>query len=275
MLDFFATYPFLWNAFVASFLVSICAGIIGTIVVSSKSVFLTGGVAHGAFGGVGLALFFGINTTIGASIAAVLMALFVAFASLRYKNFLDSYVAALWSLGMAIGILCIDVSQGYGRDISSYLFGSILAVSTQDLYQITIFNIVLILFIVVFYNEILSVFYDSEFCKLKEINTGFFQIIVFIFIALGVVMSMSVAGLILVVSILSIPAYIANLFTSSLKQQMFLSWFLSLIFMWSGFFMAFSMDLSVGACVVVVSVLCMILALCFKVFLRRMTWKKD
>lgn len=261
MLSYFDSYPFLLNALIASLLISVCAGIVGSIVVSSKSVFLTGGVAHGAFGGVGLALFFGFNTTLGASIAAVLMSLFVAFVSLRYKNALDSYVAAFWALGMAIGILCMDMSRGYGQDISSYLFGSILAVTSQDLWQIAIFDCVLLVFIVVFYNKILSIFYDSEFCRLKKINTTLFQIIVFVFVALGVVMSMSAAGLILVVSILSIPAYIANTFSSSLKQQMFFSWLFSLIFMWGGFGIAYFLDLSVGACVVVVSVMCMFLSL--------------
>ncbi|CBG39979.1 metal ABC transporter permease [Helicobacter mustelae] len=257
MLDFFRDYPFLYNAFLASFLISICAGIVGSIVVSSKSVFLTGGVAHGAFGGVGLALFFGFSATLGASIAAVLMALLISFIYFRYKNFLDSYVAALWAFGMAIGVICIDLSKGYGSDISSYLFGSIIAVSTQDLWRIGIFDGILILFVSVFYREILSIFYDTEFCQLKKIPTTFFQILIFIFVSLGVVMSMSAAGLILVISILSIPAYIAHVFASSLREQMFYSWIFSLCFMWGGFYLSYKMDLSIGACVVVVSVVSM------------------
>ncbi|WP_104696834.1 MULTISPECIES: metal ABC transporter permease [unclassified Helicobacter] len=254
MIDFFRDYPFLFNAFCASLLISLCAGIIGSLVVSSKSVFLTGGVAHSAFGGVGIALFFGFSTMLGASLIAILMALLMAYVTLKHKNSLDSYIAALWAFGMAIGVICIDLSKGYGSDLSSYLFGSIIAVSTQDLIIIAFFDCFLILFISIFYTEVLSIFYDREFCQLKNINTTLFLVIMFILMSLGVVMSMSVAGLILVISILSIPAYIASFFALSLKTQMILSSIFSLIFIWSGFGISYAFDLSIGACVVIVSV---------------------
>lgn len=266
MIDFFQNYPFLLNAFLASILISFCSGIIGSLVVSSKNVFLTGGVAHGAFGGVGLALFFGFSTTLGASIAAIFMAILIAYITLKYKNVLDSYVAALWALGMAVGVICIDLSKGYGSDLSSYLFGSLIAVSSQDLFLIAFFDCFLIVFICIFYTEILSIFYDKEFCQLKQINTPLFLTIMFVLMSLGVVMSMSVAGLILVISILSIPAYIAGFFAPSLKIQMLLSFIFSLIFIWSGFGISYAFDLSIGACVVIVSVC----SLFFILFIRKL-----
>lgn len=263
MSEFFS-YSFVQNALIASFLISICAGIIGSIVVSNKTVFLTGGVAHSAFGGVGLALYFGFNATLGASLAGVLMGLLMVYATHKYKNRIDTFIAASWALGMAIGIILIDLTPGYGSDITSYLFGSIIAVAPSDIVSIAIFDVILVIFVVVYYRELLSIFYDSEFCKLKNINIGIFNIVIFVLVSLGVVMSMGVAGLILVLSILSIPAYIATMFASSLKSQMFLSWVLSLIFMWVGFFISYVYDLSIGACIVIISVIGMIVAILFK-----------
>ncbi|PAF48150.1 hypothetical protein BKH46_02255 [Helicobacter sp. 12S02634-8] len=258
------SYSFIQNALIASFLVSICAGVVGSIVVSNKTVFLTGGVAHSAFGGVGVALYFGFNATLGASLAAVLMALLMVYATLKHKDKIDTFIAASWALGMAVGIILIDLTPGYGSDITSYLFGSIIAVAKGDIVSIAVFDVVLLVFVGFYYRELLSIFYDSEFCQLKKIRVLLFNTIIFILVSLGVVMSMGVAGLILVLSILSIPAYIATMFVSSLRVQMVLAWFLSLVFMWGGFFVSYVYDLSVGACIVVISVAGMSLAMLFK-----------
>lgn len=268
------SYAFIKNAFIASFLISICAGIIGSVIVSNKTVFLAGGVAHSAFGGVGVALYFGFNTTLGAGISAVLMALLMVYATNKHKNRIDTFIAASWSLGMAIGIIMIDITPGYGSDITSYLFGSIIAVAPSDIISIGIFDIVLIVFVSIYYRELLSIFYDSEFCRLKKINVKIFNIIIFILVSLGVVMSMSIAGLILVLSILSIPAYIATMFASSLKSQMFFSWILSLIFMWIGFIISYVYDLSIGACIVVVSVIGMGISIVLKKISYNISFKK-
>ncbi|PAF50819.1 metal ABC transporter permease [Helicobacter sp. 13S00477-4] len=260
----FLSYSFVQNALIASFLISICAGIIGSIIVSNKTVFLAGGVAHSAFGGVGVALYFGFNTTLGASLSGILMALLMVYATIKFKNRIDTFIAASWAMGMAIGIVLIDLTPGYGSDITSYLFGSIIAVAPNDIISIGVFDIVLLVFVGVYYRELLSIFYDSEFCKLKKINIVIFNIVIFVLVSIGVVMSMNVAGLILVLSILSIPAYIATMFVSSLRFQMVFSWVLSLIFMWIGFFISYIYDLSIGACIVIVSVLCMGIAIVFK-----------
>ena len=124
-------------------------------------------------------------------------------------------------------------------------------------------------FVGVFYREILSILYDGEFCKLKRINTQLFYVVIFVLVSLGIVMSMSVAGLILVISILSIPAYIAALFAPSLRIQMLLSWIFSLVLMWVGFGFSYALDLSIGACVVVVSVCSLFLVLLLKRMCRR------
>lgn len=262
------SYQFVWMGLFMSFLVSICAGIIGSIIVANKNVFVAGGVAHSAFGGVGLALFCGFSTTLGAMLFGVIMALFLAYAFLYQQERLDAYVGASWALGMAIGVILIDITPGYNNDISSYLFGSLLAVSFGDMLSMMYFDVFLIGFIALYYYEILALFYDSEFCTLKGLNVYVWTSIIFVCIAIGVVLSMSVGGLILVLAILSIPAYIANLFCHSLAMMMCFSWLISLTFMWVGFFVAYWCNVSIGACIVVLLSLAMGIAIIIHKYTR-------
>lgn len=268
MLELFS-YKFVWFALLASFLVSICSGIIGSIIVANKNVFIAGGVAHSAFGGVGIALFCGFNTTLGAIIFSVLMALFFAYASLYQKQYLDSYMGASWAFGMAIGVILMDLTPGYNHDISSYLFGSLIATDSNDLLMMASFDLFAIIFVMMHYHNILSLFYDNEFCRLKGMNISMWNTIIFILIALGIVISMNVAGLILVLAILSIPAYITSLFTHSLKAMMFYSWLVSLIFMYAGFFIAWIYNLSIGACIVILLSIGMFISLAIQKIIRR------
>lgn len=255
------SYQFVWVALLISFLVSICSGIIGSMIVANKNVFVAGGVAHSAFGGVGLALFCGFSTMLGALLFGVFTALFLAYAFLYQRERLDAYVGASWAFGMAVGVILIDISPGYNSDISSYLFGSILAVSRDEMIAMAVFDVFLLLFVRLYYYEILGLFYDSEFCKTKGLYVKVWISIIFVLIAIGVVISMNVAGLILVLAILSIPAYMANLFSHSLRSMMFISWLISLSFMWGGFFLAYSLNISIGACIVVLLTLGMFAAM--------------
>lgn len=250
MLDLFS-YQFVYMALIVAFLVSICSGILGSIIVANKSVFVAGGVAHCAFGGVGVAIFFGFSTMLGALGFSVLMALFIAYANFYQKDRLDSYIGAAWAFGMALGVIMIDISPGYASDISSFLFGSLIAVNFTDIAALLVFDVILISFVGLYYNEIVSLFFDSEFCRLKGLNVSLWLVVIYIIISIGVVLSMSVAGLILVLAILSIPAYMANLFVKSLKMMMIVGFFISLVFSYIGFFVAFVSDISVGACIVI------------------------
>lgn len=249
---------FVQFALLSALLVSICGGIIGSIIVSNKTVFLSGGVAHSAFGGVGLALYFGFNVMLGAAITSVLMSLLLLYFIIYKKTNVDSFIAAAWAFGMALGVILIDITPGYGVDMTSYLFGSILAVSQLDIIIISIFDLLLIVFVCFYYREILGILYDETFCKLKNININIFLFVIYIFVSLGIVMSMNIAGLILVLAILSIPAYIASMFVNSLNKMMFLSCILSFLFICIGFFVSYYYNLSIGACVVMIAVFGMI-----------------
>lgn len=268
MLDILSL-SFVQNALIVAVLISISGGIVGSLIVTNRVVFLSGGVAHSAFGGIGLALYFGFNTMLGSSLASIIMALILLYFILYKKMNVDSFIAASWAFGMALGVILIDITPGYASDMTSYLFGSILAVSKSDIIVIAIYNVLLVGFVCVYYREILSVCYDEVFCKLKNLKVGIFLLLIFIFISLGIVMSMSVAGLILVLAILSIPAYIVGMFVNSLKQMMIYSSVLSFLFIIIGIIVSYNYNLSIGACVVMSAVSGMIIASAIKFLIRR------
>ena len=132
MLDILS-YEFIQNAIIAGLLVSFAAGIIGSLIVVNRMVFLAGGIAHTSYGGIGIAVYFGLPIFLGASTFAVLAALLMAMITLNQRDKIDTFIGLIWAVGMAIGIIFVDLTPGYNVDLMSYLFGSILAVSTDDL----------------------------------------------------------------------------------------------------------------------------------------------
>lgn len=260
---------FVWMALLVSFLVSIVSGVVGSIAVANKKVFVAGSVAHSAFGGVGLALFCGFSPTMGAMIFAIVLALFLAWAHRHYPDRLDSYMGAIWAFGMALGVVFIDLTPGYNSDIASYLFGSIIAVSDEEALAIAVYDVLLLCFVGVYYRQILGLLYDETFCRVQGVGTMWLSRVIFVYIAVGVVMSMSVAGLILVLAVLSIPAYIAQLFVGSLKAMMLVGFVLSLAFMWVGFFLAYWLNISPGACIVLLMCAGMLVGLGVRYILQK------
>ncbi|MDD3500590.1 MAG: metal ABC transporter permease, partial [Sulfurovum sp.] len=128
------SYGFIQHALIAGVLVSLASGIIGSLIVVNRMVFLAGGIAHASYGGIGMAVFLGLPIFIGASLFAVAAALLVSVLTLKKRERIDTFIGLIWAVGMAIGVILIDITPGYNVDMMSYLFGSILAVSSEDLY---------------------------------------------------------------------------------------------------------------------------------------------
>ena len=147
-------YDFIQNALIAGILISIAAGIIGTLVVVNKITFLTGGIAHSAYGGIGIAIFLGIPVLFGATVFAVITAILIAIITLKNRTRIDAIIGMMWASGMAIGIIFVDLTPGYNVDLMSYLFGSIIAVSAEDIQYMTVLDIFIIGIVVYFYKEI-------------------------------------------------------------------------------------------------------------------------
>ena len=255
------TYTFLQNALLAGVLVSIASGIIGSLILVNRMVFLAGGIAHASYGGIGIAIFFSLPIFFGATLFSIFIAILIAFITIHNKDKIDTVIGVIWAVGMAIGIVFIDKTTGYKADLMSYLFGSILAVSKSDIYYM--YGVLsIILFVVIFwYRKILAVSFDMEYAKLLGINVKFFYTLILVLSSLTIVIAIKVVGLILVIALLTIPTFIAERVSSSLSQMMIISSLLSTFFTLIGLYISYKYDITSGASIILTGATCLILFL--------------
>jgi zinc transport system permease protein len=250
------SYDFMRNAVLAGLLVSLACGVIGSLVVVNRMVFISGGIAHAAYGGIGIAVLFGLPPLFGAGVFSVFIAFIIGVLSLKKTYRIDTIIGALWAAGMAIGIICIDRAGGYRADLMSYLFGSILAVPTTDLWFTAALDLSVVLFAALFYHDLLAMSYDAEYAGLRRVPVKALYLVLLGVSALTVVMTIRVVGLILVIALLTIPPYISEEFAGSLGRMMVFSVILSAVFTIAGLFLSFSFNLTSGASIIMVSTLC-------------------
>jgi zinc transport system permease protein len=255
------SYDFIQNAIIAGIIISIIAGIIGSLVVVNRMVFLAGGIAHSSYGGIGMAVYLGIPIFLGASVFTLGAAILIALISFNQKDKIDTFIGLIWAVGMAIGVIFIDMTPGYNVDLMSYLFGSILAVSKEDLYFAGSLLIVISLIVTLRYRDILAVSYDSEYASLRGINVKFFYTLILILCSFTVVVAIKVVGLILVIALLTMPTYIAEKLTFSLSGMMFISSLLCVVFTLIGLFISYTYDVASGASIILVSAVGLLLFL--------------
>ena len=246
-------FEFMRNALLAGVLVSISCGIIGTLVVVNRIVFITGGIAHAAYGGIGLAFYMGISPILGASLFSVLVSMIMGAISLKSKHRADTIIGVLWAVGMAIGIILIDLTPGYNVDLMSYLFGSILAVPKTDIWFMIPLDMVILLITFVFYKEFIAMSYDEEFSFVVGIPVRSLYFALLCMTALSVVMVIRVVGLILVIALMTIPPYIAEKYTRSLGKMMVLSSLLGILFTFVGLWLSYTYDFTSGATIILVA----------------------
>lgn len=241
------------NAVLAAVFASLIFGIIGSFVVVNRLVFLAGGIAHAAYGGIGIAFFFGIPYiygTIGVSLAAAFLMTAVA---IKAKERSDIFIGVLWAVGMAMGVILLDLTPGYHSDLMSYLFGSILAVPAADLWWLCILGGITLIVTVVFYRDILAISYDAEFAKLRGVPVNLLYFVFIALVAVSIVFIIRMVGLILVIALLTIPPYIAEKYARSLMMMMVLSVLFSLIFNLTGLWISYRYDLTSGATIIMVA----------------------
>lgn len=256
-------YDFFIKALIAAVLSGISSGFIGTWIVAKRRVFVTGGISHSSFGGIGLGYFMGFSPVIGALIFGVLSALGIEYISGK-KIREDSAIGIFWSLGMALGIILIYLTPGYAPNLTSYLFGSILIVSSSDLWALGIANLIAAIFFVLFYRTILFVSYDPEYARTNNIPVKLFNYILMGLTAVILVLNIRIAGIILVISILTIPPTIANLFTHEFHKIIIYSSLISIVGAVIGLFLSYSFSLPSGATIVFVFILLFVLTRIFR-----------
>jgi zinc transport system permease protein len=244
---------FMRNALAAGILVSLVCGVIGTLVVVNRIVFLAGGIAHAAYGGIGLAFFMDWPFVAGTTSFSLLAAAAMAAVTLKAKHRADAMVGVIWAVGMAAGVILLDLTPGYNVDLMSYLFGSILAVPASDLWQMGAIGAGVILVVTWYYNDFLAMSYDDEFARLRNVPVTFLYCLLLGMIAVTVVMIIRVVGLILVIALLTIPPFIAEKFTGSLRSMMVASSALSCLFTLTGLWLSYLLNLTSGATIILVA----------------------
>ena len=256
-------YNFMRNALISGTLVSIACGIIGTYVIINRIVFLSGGIAHAAYGGIGLGYYLGINPVFGAVAFSIFSALGMGAVQRKTQERADTIIGVMWAIGMAMGIIFLDLSPGYKADLMSYLFGSILAVPASDVVLMLILDFIIISLVAAFYKELQAISFDEVFAFVENVPVDAIYLMLLSLVALTVVMSMRIVGLIMVIALLTMPAAIAGLFVKDMKRMMILASLLGMFFSFVGLMLSYYLNLTSGATIILVSGIAYILSFAF------------
>lgn len=246
-------FDFMQNALLAGILVSIACGIIGTFVVINRIVFISGGIAHAAYGGIGLGYYLNFNPVLGAVGFSVLAALGMGLAQRKTRQRSDTIIGVMWAFGMAIGIILIDLSPGYKADLMSYLFGSILTVSRLDLAIMLGLDAFIVALSILFYKELLAISFDENFAVVMNVPVDRIYLTLMCMIALTIVMMMRIVGLIMVIALLTIPAAIGGHFVHNMKGTMVIASLLGMVFTTIGLGISYTFNLTSGATIILVA----------------------
>ncbi len=251
-------YDFFQHALWASIFISILSSIIGTYIVTKRIVFISGGITHASFGGIGIGFFLGVNPLLGAVVFAVLSALGIEYLSIRKKMRYDALIGIFWSLGMALGIVFIALTPGYAPNLISYLFGNILTISTHEISLMVILTVIVGVFSTYFFKPILFIAYNEEFAQTRIKHVNLIKYIMIILTALVVVLSIRVIGVILVISLLTLPQTTANIITKRYASILSYSMLISFVGMFIGLLLSYFYGIPSGATIIIVLFLILI-----------------
>lgn len=244
------TYRFFSNALLAALLASISCGIIGSYIVSRRIVFISGGITHASFGGIGIGYYAGFSPIIGAMIFSVMSALGIEYMSKKTDIREDSVIAILWSFGMAIGIIFVFLTPGYSANLMSYLFGNILTVSNLNILLLLVLNLILIILFSLMFKTILFIAFDEPYARAIKLPVETINYLLITLVALTIVLNIRVAGIILVISLLTIPQTIAAIFTKNFRNMIFLSIITGMTGSFSGLLLSYFFDIPSGASII-------------------------
>ena len=268
MLSIFS-YTFFQNALLGALLSSVLCACIGTYVVTRRLVIAGGGMAHASLGGVGMGAFWGFSPIFGAACFALASGLGIDWLSRKREVRGDSAIAMIWTLGMSIGILFAYLAPGFMTDLPTYLFGDILSISHSDLLAMGVLTTVTLLFFFLFERSIITLAYDRDFARTQGLPVRTFETLLTALTALTIVGCLRMVGIILVVSLLSVPQLTAGLFVRSFRGMILVSMLVGFVDCLGGLFLSYLLNVPSGASIIVVSVLLYFVARAIKYLLRR------
>ena len=248
-------YTFFQHALIGSLLASIACGMVGTYIVTRRLVFISGGLTHASFGGIGLGLYTGVSPILSAAVFAVLSAFGVEWLGKRRDMREDSAIAVFWALGMAVGVIFTFLSPGFTPDLSAYLFGNILTITRGDLMLLAGVAGALVVFFVLFRHPIVQVAFDREFARSQGLPVQVLEYVLMMFIALTIVACLRMVGIVLVISLLTIPQMTANLFSHRFHRIVWLSIGIGYVCCLGGLYVSFRENIPSGASIIFFSIL--------------------
>lgn len=246
--------PFLITALLGGCLASIASGIMGSYVTIKRISFISGSISHSILGGVGFFLWLArtkgvlwVSPLGGALFAGILSAILIGYIHLRFKQREDTVIAAVWSVGMALGILFLSQTPGFNVELTNFLIGNILWVTEQDLMTLCALDAVVIVAVCLLHQRLLQLCFDEDQARLQGIAVQKLWLFLLVLVSISVVILMQVVGVVLVMTMLTLPSAIANMFTVRLSRMMLLATVLSIIFCVIGTFAANLLDWPIGA----------------------------
>lgn len=243
-------YDFLAYAFIACILSGVTCGIVGSYVVARRMVFLSGGITHASFGGLGIALYAGVSPTLGALCFASLASLGIEVSSRRGRMREDSAIGIIWAIGMATGALFMSLRPGYATDLTSYLFGNILLVNGRDVVWLALLTVAVVVGAVVWLRKIMYLTFDESYARSQGIGAERVAYFMAVVIAITIVLSIKVMGIILLLSLLTMPTVIVNTFTKDYRRIALYSAIVAVVGNIAGFVVSYEYDLPTGSCII-------------------------
>lgn len=260
-------YTFFQNALLGSLLASIVCGFIGTYIVTRRLVFISGGITHASFGGIGLGVFLGFNPIVSAMLFAIFSACGIQWMSHRSDAREDSAIALFWTFGMSVGIICCFLTPGFMPDLPSFLFGNILTISHGDLLLLAVLSLLLLAIFTLLFRPILSVAFDPCFARSQKLPVSAIEYMMMILIAMTIVSTLRMVGVVLAISLLTIPQMTANLFTYSYKRIIVYSILVGWVDCLLGLTFGYLLNIPSGAAIIFVSIIIYALLKAIKVLI--------
>ena len=274
MIEAILRYAFMRNALITAVLASVVIGIIGTIAIEKKLISMSGGIAHAAFGGIGLGYLLGFEPIIGGVAFAIAASAMMRKLPPRNKLNADTMMGILWSFGMALGILFIALAPGYMPDMTSYLFGDILSVSTSYVWYIGAFTAVIVFLFIMLYNPLMLYLFDQGYAEARGINVNLLSWVVYIMLPVGIIVLLKIVGIVLTIALMTIPVSLSKLFFRSVGKVIVCSMVLSFLFCLSGLLISFYAAIPSGACIAVLATLVYLLVLGTHAGVRRLRHRR-
>jgi zinc transport system permease protein len=240
------SYPFFQRALAAGLLAAVACGIVGTLVVVRRIASISGGLSHSAFGGVGLGYLLGFEPMLGALGFGVLSALGIGVAELKLRQGMDTLIAMVWAVGMALGILFVSLAPGQAPDLLGYLFGNILLVSPGYVALVAVLDLVIVGVVLLLFRRLRAVAFDEEFAWVIGVPVEALFLLLLTLVALTVVVLIRVVGVILVIALLTIPAAVARHWTDHLSRMMAFAVLTGAVSIAAGLFLTFGLSSEFG-----------------------------